>query len=103
MAAAGKPAFIANVASLGTLNIIPEQTPYMMSTHAVLSFLECLYMEMAHAAAAIRVSGVLLGAVATRISWMRKYQKINRRFSLIRHPWNGYCKRMACRRTRREK
>jgi len=67
MLAAGKPALIENVASLGALNIIPEQTPYIISTHAVLSFSERLYLEMAHAASAIRVSAVLLGAVAIRI------------------------------------
>jgi short-subunit dehydrogenase len=38
-----------------------------MSKHAILSFSECLYLEMAHAAPDIRVSAVVPGAVATRI------------------------------------
>jgi NAD(P)-dependent dehydrogenase (short-subunit alcohol dehydrogenase family) len=67
MVAAGAPAFIANVASIGALAMIPEQTPYIMSKHAVLSFSECLALEMQLAAPEIRVSAILPGPVATRI------------------------------------
>ncbi len=67
MVAAGAPAFIANVASLGGLAMMPEQTPYIMSKHAVLSFSECLSLEMSLAAPQIRVSAILPGPVATRI------------------------------------
>ena len=67
MVAAGAPAFISNVASLGGLAMMPEQTPYIMSKHAVLSFSECLSLEMELAAPQIRVSAVLPGPVATRI------------------------------------
>jgi NAD(P)-dependent dehydrogenase (short-subunit alcohol dehydrogenase family) len=67
MVAAGAPAFISNVASLGGLAMMPEQTPYIMSKHAVLSFSECLSLEMELAAPKIRVSAVLPGPVATRI------------------------------------
>jgi NAD(P)-dependent dehydrogenase (short-subunit alcohol dehydrogenase family) len=67
MIAAGKPAFISNVSSIGGLSMMPVQTPYILSKHAVLSFSECLYLEMEQMKAPIRVSAVLPGAVATRI------------------------------------
>ena len=67
MIAAGKPAFISNVSSIGGLGMMPIQTPYILSKHAVLSFSECLYLEMEQAKAPIRVSAVLPGAVSTRI------------------------------------
>lgn len=67
MIAAGRPAFIANMSSLGGLSIMPEQTAYIMSKHAVLSFSECLSLEMALAAPEIRVSAILPGPVATGI------------------------------------
>jgi NAD(P)-dependent dehydrogenase (short-subunit alcohol dehydrogenase family) len=67
MVKAGKPAFIANLSSIGGLGMMPIQTPYILSKHAVLSFSECLYLEMEQAKAPIRVSAVLPGAVSTRI------------------------------------
>jgi len=67
MLAAGKRAFIANTASIGALGMMPVQTPYVMSKHAVLSFSECLRMEMDAKRAPISVSAVLPGPVATRI------------------------------------
>jgi NAD(P)-dependent dehydrogenase (short-subunit alcohol dehydrogenase family) len=67
MIAAAQPSFIVNVASIGGLSMMPVQTPYIMSKHAVLSFSECLYLEMEQAGAPIRVSAVLPGPVATRI------------------------------------
>lgn len=67
MIQAGKPAFISNVSSIGGLGMMPIQTPYILSKHAVLSFSECLYLEMEQAKAPIRVSAVLPGAVSTRI------------------------------------
>jgi short-subunit dehydrogenase len=67
MIAAGEPGFIANVASIGGLSMMPLQTPYILSKHAVLSFSECLYLEMEQVKAPIRVSAILPGPVATRI------------------------------------
>jgi NAD(P)-dependent dehydrogenase (short-subunit alcohol dehydrogenase family) len=67
MVAAARPGFIVNVASIGGLAMMPVQTPYILSKHAVLSFSECLYLEMEQAKAPIRVSAVLPGPVATRI------------------------------------
>ena len=67
MVAAGKPGFISNVASVGGLSIMPVQTPYILSKHAVLAFSECLSLEMEVQKAPIKVSAVLPGPVATRI------------------------------------
>jgi NAD(P)-dependent dehydrogenase (short-subunit alcohol dehydrogenase family) len=67
MVKSGKPGFIANVSSLGGLAMMPEQTPYILSKHATLSFTECLFLEMSRAAPQIRVSAILPGPVATRI------------------------------------
>ncbi|QGP78061.1 SDR family NAD(P)-dependent oxidoreductase [Sphingobium sp. CAP-1] len=63
----GTPGYIANVASIGALGMMPTQAPYMMSKHAVLSFTECLYLEMQLKNAPIHVSAVLPAQVATRI------------------------------------
>lgn len=67
MLASGKPAWIANVASIGALGMMPVQTSYILSKHAVLAFSECLYLEMQLKKAPIHVSAVLPGPVATRI------------------------------------
>ncbi len=67
MIAAGKRGWIANVGSVGSLGMMPIQTPYMVSKHAVLSFSECLALEMEMIGAPISISCVLPGPVATRI------------------------------------
>lgn len=67
MLASGKPAYIANVASIGALGMMPVQTSYILSKHAILSFSESLYLEMQLKKAPIQVSAVLPGPVATRI------------------------------------
>lgn len=67
MIAAKTPSFIANVTSIGGLGIAAVQSPYIISKHALLSFTECLYMEMARDAPHIAVSAVLPGPVNTRI------------------------------------
>ena len=46
MLASGQPAWIANTASIGGLGIMPIQTSYIMSKHALIAFSECLYLEM---------------------------------------------------------
>lgn len=63
----GEPACIANVSSIGGLGMMPIQSSYILSKHAVLSFSECLYLEMQLKKAPIQVSAVLPGPVATRI------------------------------------
>lgn len=67
MIAAGRRAFIANTASVGALAMMPVQTSYVLSKHAVLSFSECLHLEMQVKQAPIHVSAILPGPVATRI------------------------------------
>lgn len=67
MLKSGKSAYIANVASVGALGMMPTQAPYMLSKHAVLSFTECLYLEMQLLKTPVHVSAVLPGLVATRI------------------------------------
>ena len=67
MLAAGKPAFIGNLSSIGGLGMMPIQTSYILSKHAVLSFSECLRMEMDLVDAPISVSAVLPGPISTQI------------------------------------
>jgi len=67
MVAAQQPAHILNIASLAAVSIMPVQTSYTASKHAVLSFSECLFLEMNRAAPMIRVSVACPGAVATKI------------------------------------
>lgn len=67
MIQSGKPAYIANVTSVGALGMMPTQAPYMLSKHAVLSFTECLFLEMQLLQKPVHVSAVLPGLVATRI------------------------------------
>lgn len=67
MITSGKPAYIANVASIGALGMMPIQTSYVLSKHAVLSFTESLYLEMELKQAPIQVSVIMPGPVSTRI------------------------------------
>jgi len=67
MIAAGETAYIANTSSVGGLGMMPVQTSYILSKHAVLSFSECLYLEMKLKQLPIHVSAVLPGPVSTRI------------------------------------
>ena len=67
MIASGRPGFIANTSSVGGLGIMPVQTAYIMSKHAVLAFSECLRLEMQVRKAPVSVSVIVPGPVATRI------------------------------------
>lgn len=67
MLASARETYIANVSSIGGLGMMPVQTPYILSKHAVLSFSECLYLEMQLQPRPVNVSVVLPGPVATRI------------------------------------
>lgn len=67
MLAAGKKAWIANTSSIGGLGMMPIQTSYILSKHAILSFSECLRLEMQLQGAPISVSAILPGPVSTRI------------------------------------
>jgi len=67
MIASGKPAWIANLASVGAFGQLPLQTAYIVTKHAVQAFTECLYLEMEMAGVPIRVSSIIPGMVKTRI------------------------------------
>ncbi len=67
MIASGKPGYIANVSSVGGVGMMPTQTAYVMSKHAVLSFSECLSLEMQAKGAPIHVAAILPGPVKTRV------------------------------------
>jgi NAD(P)-dependent dehydrogenase (short-subunit alcohol dehydrogenase family) len=67
MLKAGAPGWVANLSSVGGLGMMPMQTPYILTKHAVLSFTECLALEVELTGKPISVSAVLPGPVATRI------------------------------------
>jgi NAD(P)-dependent dehydrogenase (short-subunit alcohol dehydrogenase family) len=67
MLATGHRAYVANLSSVGGLGMMPAQTAYIVSKHAVLSFTECLALEIELTGKPISVSAVLPGPVRTRI------------------------------------
>lgn len=69
MMAAGAPAWIWNLSSIGGVAAVPLQTPYIVSKHAVLALTECLRLEveLAGHAGHLHVQAVLPGAVKSNI------------------------------------
>ena len=67
MIASGEECWIANLASIGALSMMPTQTAYILTKHAVQSFSECLYLEMHLKGLPIHVSSVLPGMLKTDI------------------------------------
>jgi short-subunit dehydrogenase len=68
MIAAGEPAWVWNLSSVGGVVAVPLQSPYIMSKHAVLALTECLRLEVELAGHNhIHVQAVLPGAVASNI------------------------------------
>ena len=67
MIAAGTPATIANLSSVGGVATAPLQAPYIVSKHAVLALTECLHQEIAFVGAPIQVSAVLPYTIRSRI------------------------------------
>lgn len=63
----GEEAWIANLGSIGSFGIMPTQTAYIMTKHAIQSFSECLFLEMENAGAPINVASILPGLVKTSI------------------------------------
>jgi NAD(P)-dependent dehydrogenase (short-subunit alcohol dehydrogenase family) len=63
----GQEAWIANLASIGSFGIMPTQTAYIISKHAIQSFSECLYLEMQLAKAPINVCSIIPGMLKTSI------------------------------------
>lgn len=69
MIAAGSPAWIWNLSSIGGVATVPLQAPYIVSKHAVLALTECLRQEVQLAGHGdhIHVQAVLPGAVKSNI------------------------------------
>jgi len=67
MLSSGKPAYIANVASIGGFGQMPLQAAYIMSKHAVQAFTECLALEIDLTGKPVHVSSVIPGMVKTHI------------------------------------
>jgi NAD(P)-dependent dehydrogenase (short-subunit alcohol dehydrogenase family) len=63
----GKEAWIANLASIGSFGVMPTQTAYIMSKHAIQSFSECLYLEMQIAKLPINVCSIIPGMLKTSL------------------------------------
>ena len=63
----GQEAWIANLASIGSFGVMPTQTAYIMSKHAIQSFSECHYLEMQVAKAPINVCSIIPGMMKTSI------------------------------------
>ena len=62
----GSEAWIGNLASIGSFGIMPTQTAYIMSKHAIQSFSECLYLEMEMVKAPINVCSIIPGMLKTK-------------------------------------
>ncbi|MFT4082573.1 MAG: SDR family NAD(P)-dependent oxidoreductase [Nocardioides sp.] len=67
MLATGRPATVVNLSSVGGAAIVPFQSSYVASKHAVLALTECLHQELQLVGAPIQVSVVLPSYVRTRI------------------------------------
>jgi short-subunit dehydrogenase len=67
MLASGEECWIANLASIGAFGIMPTQSVYMVTKHAIQSFSENLFLELQLAGAPIHVSSVIPGYVKSAI------------------------------------
>ncbi|MGV9709060.1 SDR family NAD(P)-dependent oxidoreductase [Gordonia sp. NPDC003424] len=67
MIEAGTPSCIANLSSVGGLNTVAVQAPYIVSKHAVLAMTECLYQDLLIVGAPIQVSAVIPHSIRSEI------------------------------------
>jgi NAD(P)-dependent dehydrogenase (short-subunit alcohol dehydrogenase family) len=67
MIASGEEAWVANLSSVGGFSVMPAQTAYIMTKHAVQAFSECLYTEIELAGAPVHVSSIIPGMLKTSI------------------------------------
>ena len=67
MIEAGTASCIANLSSVGGLNAVAVQSPYIVSKHAVLAMTECLYQDLAIVGAPIQVSAVIPHSIRSEI------------------------------------
>jgi len=63
----GEECWIGNLASIGSFGMMPTQSAYMVTKHAVQSFSECLFLEMQIKRAPIHVCSVIPGMIRTNI------------------------------------
>lgn len=63
----GTPACIANLSSVGGLNPVAVQSPYIVSKFAVQAITECLYQDLSIVGAPIQVSAVVPHSVRSEI------------------------------------
>lgn len=67
MIEAGTPSCIANLSSVGGLNAVAVQSPYIVSKHAVLAMTECLHQDLSIVGAPIQVSAVIPHSIRSEI------------------------------------
>lgn len=67
MIAHGEPACVVNLSSVGGLNAVAVQSPYIVSKHAVQAMTECLYQDLAVVGAPIQVSAVIPHSIRSEI------------------------------------
>jgi NAD(P)-dependent dehydrogenase (short-subunit alcohol dehydrogenase family) len=67
MIASGEECWIGNLASVGAFGVMPTQSAYILSKHAIQSFSECLYTEMQLVKANVHVCSIMPGMVKTSI------------------------------------
>ncbi|MGW0175049.1 SDR family NAD(P)-dependent oxidoreductase [Rhodococcus sp. NPDC003322] len=67
MIATGTPSCIANLSSVGGLNSVAVQSPYIVSKHAVLAMTECLHQDLSIVGAPIQVSAVIPHSIRSEI------------------------------------
>lgn len=67
--ATDEPSWVWNLSSIGGVAVVPLQTPYIMSKHAVLALTECLRLEVDLAGHGdhVHIQAVLPGAVKSNI------------------------------------
>ncbi|MFJ6095694.1 SDR family NAD(P)-dependent oxidoreductase [Williamsia muralis] len=67
MIGTGTPACVANMSSVGGLNAVAVQGPYIVSKHAVLAMTECLHQDLSIVGAPIQVSAIIPHSVRSEI------------------------------------
>jgi NAD(P)-dependent dehydrogenase (short-subunit alcohol dehydrogenase family) len=67
MIQAGRPTCIANLSSVGGLNSVAVQAPYIVSKHAVQALTECLYQDLSLIDVPIQVSAVVPHSIRSQI------------------------------------
>ena len=67
MIAAGTPAVVANLSSVGGINTVAVQSPYIVSKFAVQAMTECLHQDLSIIGAPIQVSAVVPHSIRSEI------------------------------------